>query len=325
MSLWKQVPKITKVYLAILAYLVVLLVGLVFIRMSNGSIKESSLWKMIAPKQTDSQSEATLAGSALVPTETFPPGSATLHAMGNTQVFDGPGDQYAVIALLEDDQAVRIVGVSQNGQWWAIDLPYYATGRGWVSIDKAKAENVTNVQVIVQETAMPGNLTTPSSGASIMAIANVNVRSGPDVKYLKIGNIKKGQSAEVIGVSDDRFWWLIKLPGTKNVQGWISRDYVIASKTDNVPVVGSQAGAEQTIVPGSPYIVAVMTVNVRAGPDITYAIVGQLNQGQLAEILGVTRDGLWWAIKYPAAEGEQGWVAAAYVKAENSDSVPVMK
>ncbi len=173
--------------------------------------------------------------------------------MGNTQVFDGPGDQYAVIALLEDNQAARIVGVSQNRKWWAVDLPYYATGRGWVSVDKAKAENVTNVQVIVQETAMPGNLTTPGSGASIMAIANVNVRSGPDIKYLKIGNIKKGQSAEVIGVSDDNFWWLIKLPGTKNVQGWISRDYVVASKTDNVPVIGSQAGAEQTIVPGSPY------------------------------------------------------------------------
>ncbi len=68
-----------------------------------------------------------------------------------------------------------------------------------------------------------------------------------------------------------------------------------------------------------------MTVNVRAGPDVTYAVVGQLNQGQLAEVIGVTRDGLWWAIKYPAAEGGEGWVAAAYVKTENTGSVPVVK
>jgi uncharacterized protein YraI len=325
MSFWKQLPTLTKVYLAVLVYLIVLLIGLVFVRMTNGSIKDSTLWKLIAHKQNDHSSTTTPAISAVGPTATFPPGTALLQAIANTPVLDGPGDQYSVIAFLEDKQIVQIIGVSEDKKWWVINLPYFANGRGWVSADKARVKNTTNIQVIAPETATPVDLTNPGSGATIMAIANINVRSGPDIKYMKIGNIKKGQSAEIVGVSDDHFWWLIKLPGTKNVQGWISRDYVVARNSDNVPVVGSQAGAEQTIAPGSPYLVAVMSVNVRAGPDITFAVVGQLNQGQLAEIIGVTRDGLWWAIKYPSAEGEKGWVAAAYVKAENSGSVPVMK
>jgi len=50
------------------------------------------------------------------------------------------------------------------------------------------------------------------------------------------------------------------------VQGWISRDYVVTRNAENVPVVGPQVGTEATLVPGSPYLVAVLTVNVRAGP-----------------------------------------------------------
>jgi uncharacterized protein YraI len=325
MSFWKQIPTLTKIYLAVLVYLIVLLIGLVFVRMTNGSIKDSSLWRLIAHKQNDHPSTTTPAIPEVVSTATFPPGTALLQATANTPVLEGPGDQYAVIAFLEDKQIVQIVGVSEDKKWWVINLPYYANGRGWVSADKARVKNAANIQVIVPATATPVDLTNPGSGATVMAIANINVRSGPDIKYMKIGNIKKGQSAEIVGVSDDRFWWLIKLPGTKNVQGWISRDYVVSRNADNVPVIGSQAGVEQTIAPGSPYLVAVMSVNVRTGPDITFAVVGQLNQGQLAEIIGVTRDGLWWAIKYPSVEGGQGWVAAAYVKAENSGSVPVMK
>jgi len=51
------------------------------------------------------------------------------------QVFDGPGVEYPVIAYLEAGQVARIVGVSENKKWWVIDLPYFASGRGWISVD----------------------------------------------------------------------------------------------------------------------------------------------------------------------------------------------
>ncbi len=324
MNFWKQVPLATKVYLAVLGYLIVLLIGLVFVRMSNGSLQESAVWKFFSQKHNAGQSTLTPELTSNAQATLLPPGSAVINTTANTSVRAGPGNQFTEIALLEPDQIVPIEGVSHDKKWWAINLPYYSEGRGWVAVDSVNAENVTNVKEITFETKEP-IVTITGSGASILAIANVNVRSGPDIKYLKIGNIKKGQSAEIIGVSNDNFWWLIKLPGANNIQGWISRDYVVARNTDNVPIVGLQAGVEQTLAPGSPYLVAVVGVNVRAGPDVTYAVVGQLTQGQVAEIVGVTKDGLWWAINYPTGEAGRGWVAAAYVKTENSGSVPVIK
>jgi len=324
MNFWKQVPIATKIYLAILASLVTILVSLVIVRVSNKSIQESTLWRLITRQQNNVKATGSPMVASLVATVTFPPGSALLHPTNNISILDGPGDQYQVIAFLEKDQTARIVGVSQDKNWWAIELPYFSIGRGWVSTEKVQVENAENVQIVLQETATPSDVKENGNDATVMAIANVNVRSGPDTRFMKIGNIKKGRTAEVLGVSEDRYWWLIKLPDTKNVQGWISRDYVVARNADNVPVVGPASAAEQTLAPGSPYLVAVMGVNVRAGPDITYAIVGQLTQGQLAEIVGTTRDGLWWQIKYPATDSDTGWVAAAYVKAENTGSVPVV-
>jgi uncharacterized protein YraI len=324
MNFWRQVPTATKVYLAVLGYLIVLLIGLVFVRLSNGSLQGSAIWKFFSQKHDASSITLTPERTINVQASPLPPGSAVINTTASTSVREGPGNQFPEIALLEPDQIVPIEGVSHDKKWWAINLPYYSEGRGWVAVDSVIAENVTKVKEIAFETKEPVSTNT-ESGASILAIANVNVRSGPDIKYLKIGNIKKGQSAEVIGVSNDNFWWLIKLPDAKNVQGWISRDYVIARNTDNVPIIGPQAGVEQTLAPGSPYLVAVVGVNIRAGPDVTYAVVGQLTQGQLAEIVGVTKDGLWWAINYPAGDAGRGWVAAAYVKTENSGSVPVLK
>jgi uncharacterized protein YraI len=166
---------------------------------------------------------------------------------------------------------------------------------------------------------------TPENLPMVKAIANVNVRSGPDLRYQKIATLEIDANAEIVGVSADNFWWLIKVPGTENLQGWISSDYVIAQNADDVPVVGTQTGFQATLGPGSAFLTAAATVNVRAGPDVTFAVVGQLNPGELAEIVGKTEDGIWWAINFPGVADNQGWVAAAYVEAQNTQNVPVIK
>jgi uncharacterized protein YraI len=325
MNLWEQLPKATKIYLAVFICLIVFLVGLVVLRWTNNSFQDTTIWRVVFHRVIDQKITQSPDLQLIAPTATFPPSTPLLYPAEDIPVFGGPGDQYSVIAILEKSRNAKIVGISQNGKWWAIDLPYFVDGRGWVAAKKVQAENTSNVRVVDQEISTPAGTTPTGSGATVLAIANVNVRSGPDIKYMKIGNIQKGQSVDVLGVSEDNNWWLIRLPDTKAVQGWISRDYVVGRNTDNVPIIGSTIGLEQTISPGSPYLIANLVVNVRVGPGITYAIIGQLNQGQLAEIVGVTRDGIWWQIKYPSAEEGLGYVAAAYVKAENTGNVPVVR
>jgi uncharacterized protein YraI len=77
--------------------------------------------------------------------------------------------------------------------------------------------------------------------------------------------------------------------------------------------------------PGKPFLTAVWNVNIRAGPGTEYAVVGTLNQGASAEIVGISADGLWWAILYDGTQNGRGWVAAAYVQANNTANVPVLK
>ncbi len=79
---------------------------------------------------------------------------------------------------------------------------------------------------------------TPAPGVpSVTATANVNIRSGPSTEYPKIGVLQEGQTAEVLGVSPDGGWWVIKIPEAANGQGWVSGQYVTAQNVENVPVV----------------------------------------------------------------------------------------
>jgi len=325
MNFWKQVPTLTKICLAILVYLAILLVILAFIRVSSEDSGQLSLREMITTFFSRGRNlSASKTPNADLQTQ-IPADAAALRAGSNLQVFDGPGVEYPVIAYLEAGQVARIVGVSENKKWWVIDLPYFASGRGWISVDNVEAKNATNVPVVTPDRIASQATPTIENKARAVAIANVNIRSGPDMKFMKIGSLKNEQTAEIVGLSPDRLWWLINVPDTENVQGWISRDYVLAQSADNVPVISDENDAQTTIAPKMPYLVANWTINIRSGPDITYALVGQLSQGQLAEIVGVNPDGLWWSIRIPGAQGGQGWVAAAYVTASNIENVPVIK
>lgn len=78
----------------------------------------------------------------------------------------------------------------------------------------------------------------PTDGPYVVANYNVNVRSGPGTEYPAYGVAALGSSAEIIGVSPDREWWMIRLPTTISPDGtgWVSAEYVTAYNADQVPV-----------------------------------------------------------------------------------------
>ncbi len=58
-------------------------------------------------------------------------------------------------------------------------------------------------------------------------------------------------------------------------------------------------------------------LNIRAGPGLNYAILGQLKQGEAITIVGKSQDGLWWQVS-------RGWVSATYVQVTgDTAAVPV--
>ncbi|MDW8352603.1 MAG: Ig-like domain-containing protein, partial [Anaerolineae bacterium] len=94
----------------------------------------------------------------------------------------------------------------------------------------------------------------------------VNVRTGPDVAYTKIGELKQGQVAPVRGKSADGRWWQISFPSGPGGIGWVINDYVQANAAAaNVPVVAAPPRptappAPQQPAPQQPILVPIVTL-----------------------------------------------------------------
>lgn len=69
--------------------------------------------------------------------------------------------------------------------------------------------------------------------------------------------------------------------------------------------------------------VDVETLNVRNGPGIDYAVVGQVAQGDSLTIIGRNNSGGWWQICCVA--GDEGWIYGETVIAEgNTETIPIV-
>ena len=90
----------------------------------------------------------------------------------------------------------------------------------------------TEPPAIVLPTQLP-------SGPTVTALEAINVRSGPGTDYPIYGVAPAGSVGEVIGVSEDGGWWVIKLPTTiaASGQGWVSAEFVQAENIGEPSIV----------------------------------------------------------------------------------------
>ena len=255
--------------------------------------------------------------------------TALVTADVDAAILSGPGNGYDSLGLLLAGQSAEIIGLSSDNGWFVIRVPYVESGEGWISADFVTVNNPEGIPVVEREIEPGGDEVPAEDAPRVRAIANVNVRSGPEVYYKKIGLLPAGDVAEVIGFSADRLWWAIKVPFTETGQGWVSVDYVESRNTGNVTEIEPQIISEQLVIPtpspGEATLTAVTRVNIRSGPGTTYEILGRLEANQTAIIVGITYDGEWWGIKVPSAENGIGWVSAIYVRAQNAEGVEVYK
>lgn len=65
-------------------------------------------------------------------------------------------------------------------------------------------------------------------------------------------------------------------------------------------------------------------VFLRSGPSFNFPYVGTAPFGASGQLIGRSEDRQWWAVAAPGLEAGRVWVSAAFVEAENADSVPVI-
>jgi uncharacterized protein YraI/heat shock protein HslJ len=270
---------------------------------------------------------------AMLPT----PEASKPSAQANTavNVRSGAGENYTIYGVLQSGMQAQVVGKSEDGKWWALNMPISPTGSGWVSGEYVTVSNAEGVPVLASPT-VPPSVEPVAPGANdpqATALQPVYVRTGPGDAYPSYGSAQPGQTALVIGRSEDGTYWVVRA-NPKIIPagfGWVQAYLVETKNTDNVPVIVAPSVPASVPLPppattGGPMATATTSVNLRSGPSTDYPVVGVAQTGQSGEITGKNQDGSWWQVRVPASTSADGlaWVSGAYVVAVNTANVPVV-
>lgn len=78
----------------------------------------------------------------------------------------------------------------------------------------------------------------PAGAVQVSVSVPTNCRVGPGVEYPRVGALRVGEVAEVVGRHADRNYWVIRLPAGSNATCWLWGEYAtISGNGDAVPVM----------------------------------------------------------------------------------------
>jgi uncharacterized protein YraI len=169
-------------------------------------------------------------------------GAPTAVAIEPINVRSGPGSQYPSYGVVSIGTSGVVIGISEDGEWWVVkvSIEYAPDGRGWVKGEFVEVTNAENVPVIPAPPLGDIEFPPPESGAPTATVLQpVNVRSGPSTDYLSYGIAPAGAAAEVVGISEDGLWWVVKISVdlSPEGQGWVSADFVEVIGGEDAPVI----------------------------------------------------------------------------------------
>ncbi len=175
---------------------------------------------------------------------------------------------------------------------------------------------VTVVPVMAQDvTPTPGSVA--DSDLFVEAFRRVNVRSGPGVRYTRIGSLNAGDSADITGRADETNSWL--RIDFKGQEGWVSINVVeVTGDPDSADIVEPgpnavlrQTGA-QTAAAASQEVVVVTRVNanIRATSAPDSEVVGVIPFGTRLEPNARSEGNNRVRVTY---NGVTGWLAVGLV------------
>ena len=156
----------------------------------------------------------------VAPDQVLPPPPPKIAAVNETglQLRDGPGTNYVAIDKLQSGAQLELLERYQD--WFHVGIP--GGTDGWV-----KGEFLTAAPGIIDRLLAAESVPDPNPALiGLIAENAVNLRKGPDSKYVKIGGVNAGLQVDLIGKYKD--WFQIKLSdGTK---AWIFSDFLNATE-----------------------------------------------------------------------------------------------
>jgi uncharacterized protein YgiM (DUF1202 family) len=236
---------------------------------------------------------------------------------------------YRITVTVDDGVRVNVNGVRVIDEWhgsptiatYTRDVTLF-TGLNSFVIEYYEASGIARIQFSVTPVSSIPPTVPPSTVIASVTVNSplLNVRSAPVIADNIINKVSQGATYPVIGRNAEGTWWQIQI-GTQI--GWVSGAHVIASNTQNVPVVTGGV-SNPTPAPNTPTAqVTVNTglLNVRSAPFVGDNIINKIPRGASYTVIGRNADTSWWQIQLGT---QVGWVSARYVIPANTQNVPVV-
>jgi hypothetical protein len=165
----------------------------------------------------------------------------------------------------------------------------------------------------------PGAITGTVIRASVL-----NVRAGPSVLTDRIGQVRRGQTYQIIGRDERARWFLLQL---SDRQGWVLGYYLYIPQNEfSAPVVSDflLTGNPAAYSPTGVVAQSFATVRLRRLPTIYAEQIGRITWGGAVGVVARDPSGEWWQVVW---KDTLGWVASSYFRIVegNLNSVPVVQ
>jgi len=181
----------------------------------------------------------------------------------------------------------------------------------------------TNIPVVQAQPAPPP-LILPlqfAVGPNATALEPVNVRSGPGEQYPSYGDIPNGTVVNVMGVSSNYSWLVIRIPKSyaESGIGWVNAAFLAlsnAAPTDLQLVLNPQltyAISQTATNTGATALQTIEPTFIYAAADNQSQSLGSVPAGTPLDAQGVSSDHRWVKVNL-ASTGVSGWVSAAYLQ-----------
>lgn len=157
----------------------------------------------------------------------------------------------------------------------------------------------------------PTPFAAPGQPYIIVLASSTPLRAGPGVHYPTLRLAMRDDWYFLLGISEDKQWWRVRLPGEAGDTAWIERratiDYDSAEvkvEPNTDPLLGIRA------VPGKTHVLVMTESTIREGPGITFLPIQVAAPGRWFRLVGESQDGLWWAVSIDGLSGQLGWLRA---------------
>lgn len=150
------------------------------------------------------------------------------------------------------------------------------------------------------------NPSQPTGVTAVVLASVLNLRSEPSVGGAILAKLGRSQTYGVVGKNADSSWYKLAVGGQ---QGWASAAFLSVNNPSAVPVVSTTPVG---INPSDVLVRTALRLNFRSAPATTSTVLSVVPAATQLRVLARSADSAWLKVQFA---GQEGWVAAAFVRA----------